>query len=787
MLENLYTLPLLPLRNLVVFPHMQVSFDAVRPKSVRALDETMRSDKLIFLVTQIDAATDNPSVLDLYKIGVIAKVTQTVRTHGGAVRVMAEGICRARLSEIVSDGPYCQCVAEKIEEEDADEHLFVNEGFIRGLENLFDEYFALNKNIPPQNFISATCDVKPGRFADAIAANINLKYAVKQEILEELDVYERIEKLMSAMAKEIQILKISREIEAKVKKNIDKNQREYYLREELKVLEEELGETEGVKGEAEAYRAKIEKLRLKKEVREKLLKDVSRFEKLHSSSPDSPVMRNYLDLVLELPWNKASRETVDINKAEEILNKDHYGMEKVKERVLEYLAVHKLTGGKDGTVICLVGPPGTGKTSIARSIASALGRKYVRISLGGIHDEADIRGHRKTYIGAMPGRVISAVAEAGVKNPLILFDEIDKMGADYKGDPSAALLEVLDAEQNCAFRDHFAEVPFDLSGAMFITTANTVSTIPEPLLDRIEIIEVSGYTNEEKKCIAEQYLIPRQAEKNGLGGINLTVTAGAVRDLIAYYTREAGVRALEREIAGLMRKAAKKVLAENKKTLKITPEMLTELLGRHKFTADEIEKQNLVGVVRGLAWTSVGGDTLSIEVNPMPGTGKVELTGNLGDVMKESAMAAISCIRTRSADFGIYEGFYKTCDIHIHVPEGAVPKDGPSAGITIAAAIVSALTGYPVRRDVAMTGEITLRGRVLPIGGLREKSAAAYRAGVKTVIIPSGNVPDLEDVTEEVKKHVKFVPAESIDEVLDVALMKKRAAERFKIPKEKGK
>lgn len=782
-MENLHTLPLLPLRNLVVFPHMQVSFDAARPKSVRALEWAMNNNKLIFLVTQRDETKDDPSAVDLYKIGIIAKVTQTVRAHNGIMRVMAEGLCRARLDEILSDKPYIRCVCEEIPENEEDS-LLLNEGFVRGLEKVFDEYFALNKNIPPQNFIATTGDVKPGRFADAIAANVNLKFPIKQEILEELDPYERIEKLMGALAKEIQILKISRDIESKVRKNIEINQREYYLREEMKVIEEELGEKEGIKGEAEEYRRRIESLNLDESIENKLCKDVSRFEKMQSSSPDSAVMRNYFDLVLDLPWNKASKETFSISRAEKILESEHYGMDKVKERVLEYLAVHKLTGGKDGTILCFAGPPGTGKTSIAKSIAEALGREFVRISLGGIHDEADIRGHRKTYIGAMPGRVISAVAEAGVNNPLILFDEIDKMGADYKGDPSAALLEVLDSEQNSAFRDHFVEVPFDLSSAVFITTANNIAAIPEPLLDRIEVIEVSGYTNEEKKCIAKQYLIPRQKKKNGLAGIRLTVDDDAVSDLIHFYTRESGVRNLEREVGSLMRKAAKKVVGENKKSLKITSKNLTEFLGRHRFPDDDTEIENKVGIVRGLAWTSVGGDTLSIEVNVMPGTGKLELTGNLGDVMKESAMAAVSCIRTRCDDFGIYGKFYKTCDIHIHVPEGAVPKDGPSAGITMATAIFSALTGYPVRGDVAMTGEITLRGRVLPIGGLKEKSAAAYRAGMKTVIIPEKNKPDLEDVTQEVKDNITFVPVSSIDEVLKTAVIKKKSKEHFVIPHE---
>ncbi len=781
-MDNIQTLPLLPLRNLVVFPHTSVSFDAIRVKSVRALEAAVQGNKEIFLVTQEDITKENPSVLDLYKVGVVARVSQTMRLQSGVTRVMVDGLYRARLSEILTDSPYSRCVVEKLEENEVDQ-MIINEGFVRSLENAFDEYFSLGKNLPPQNFIASNGKVSPGRFADSIASNVNLNYKIKQEILEECDVYVRIEKLVAAIGKEIQVLKISREIDAKVKKNIDENQREYYLREELKVIEKELGEKEGVKGEADAYREAIKKLRLKKDIAEKLNKDVSRFEKMHTSSPDSAVLRNYLDTVLGLPWNKQTKESIDIENAKEILDADHYGLEKVKERVLEYLSVRKLTGGKEGSILCLAGPPGTGKTSIAKSIARALGRKYVRISLGGIHDEADIRGHRKTYIGAMQGRVMSAVNEAKVKNPLILLDEIDKMGQDYKGDPSAALLEVLDAEQNFAFRDHFVEVPFDLSGVLFITTANTLSTIPQPLLDRIEVIEVSGYTNQEKECIAKQYLLPKQLKKNGLDSFRITVKDEAISDLINYYTRESGVRHLEREIGSLMRKAAKKILEENKKSLTISSKNLTDYMGKHKFLVDMINDKDDVGIVRGLAWTSVGGDTLSVEVNVMAGSGKIELTGNLGDVMKESAMAAVSYIRTRADMLGIYEKFYKICDIHIHVPEGATPKDGPSAGITMATAIASALTGYPVRRDVAMTGEVTLRGRVLPIGGLKEKSVAAYRAGIKTVIIPARNIPDLDEVPAVVKENIKFIPVSDMDEVLKTALGKKKRS-GFSIPEE---
>lgn len=782
-MENLHTMPLLPLRNLVVFPNSGVSFDVIRPKSIKALEEAMSHDKLIFLVTQIEVLKDNPSILDLYKIGVVAKINQMVRLNGGTVRVMVDGLYRARLSEILTDKPCYRAAVEELKDNNVDQ-LLINEGFVRSLENAFDEYFATDKNLPPQNFIASDGDVKPGKFADAIAANINLNFKIKQEILEELDVYVRIEKLIAALLKETQILKITKDVEAKVKKNIDENQREYYLREEMKVIEEELGEKGGVRGDAENYREEIKKLRLKKDVKEKLLKDVERFEKMQSMSPESSLYRNYLDTVISLPWNKSTKENIDIKKAEEVLSEDHYGLEKVKERILEYLAVRKLTGGKEGSILCLVGPPGTGKTSIAKSVAKALGRKYVRISLGGIHDEADIRGHRKTYIGAMSGRIMSAIAEAKVKNPLILLDEIDKMGKDYKGDPYSALLEVLDVEQNGAFRDHFIEVPFDLSGVLFITTANTLSTIPEPLLDRIEVIELSGYTTEEKECILKQYLFPRQIKKNGLGKYKITIDDKAATDLINYYTRESGVRNLEREAGKLMRRVAKMVIEENKKSVKITAKNLVEFMGKHKYLKDALNDEDEVGIVRGLAWTSVGGDTLSVEVNIMAGTGSLELTGNLGDVMKESAMAAVSYIRTKADGLGIYEKFYKTCDIHIHVPEGAVPKDGPSAGITMASAICSALTGYPVRRDVAMTGEVTLRGKVLPIGGLREKAVAAYRAGIKTVIIPKENKPDLDEVPAVVKENINFVTVSTMDEVLKVALGKKKKAGYFKIPLE---
>ncbi len=783
-MPEIIKLPLFALRNLVVFPGTRVGFDAIRKKELRAVEAALSGDKEIFLVAQEDVTKENPSMLDLYRVGVVARIAQTLPIQGGVTRVIVDGLCRARLCGIDSDVPYISCSIEPLEESGADDRLIMNEGFLRSLSDMFDRYFDVDKRMPGPNFILTTPDMTPEQFANIIATNVNLNYRIKQNILETSDLYERIELLITEIGREIQIVELKREIDGRVRKKIEEHQREYFLREQMKEIRAELGEKEDSAGEADKYREILDKLHLKKELAEKLKKEITRFERLPETAPENAVLRGYLDLVLDLPWNKKTKEILDVKRAQEILDEDHYGLEKPKERVLEYLAVRRLTKGKAGTILCLVGPPGTGKTSVAKSIARSLNRKYVRISLGGVHDEADIRGHRKTYIGAMPGRIISAVSEAKVNNPLILLDEIDKMGQDYKGDPSAALLEVLDIEQNHSFRDHFVEIPFDLSNVMFIATANTLSTIPDALRDRIEIIEISGYTTSEKKCIAQQYLLPKQRKLCGLEGIRLSVDDGAVSDIINYYTRESGVRGLEREIGKLMRRVAKKIIGENKKTVKITAKNLPDYLGRHKFLFDTANEQDEVGIVRGLAWTSVGGETLSVEVNIMPGSGKLELTGNLGEVMKESAMAAVSYIRTRSNKLGIYEKFYKTCDIHIHVPEGAVPKDGPSAGITMATAIASALTGYPVKKTVAMTGEITLRGRVLAIGGLKEKTAAAYRAGIKTVIIPWENSRDIDDITPEVKENLKLVPVKSMDEVLDIALAKRRKADRFIIPEE---
>ncbi len=762
-------LPLVAMRGLVVFPEMPISFDVVRDKSLRALEEAMDEEQIVFLTAQREIDIENPKSDDLYRVGVTARIKQVIRMPGGAARVVADGLHRGRIMETLSVRPYFKVLIEEIEEAPS-EQILVNEAFINTLQREFESYFSHTKRIAPEMIKDVLTTEQAGRLADIIAANMECDYRLKQELLETFDVYERAEKLLIVLKKEVQVMKIEKQIADEVRRKIDENQREYFLREELNVIERELREKDGQGDEFEEYRKKIAGLDIKPEHRSKLEKEVARLERMQASSADGAVIRNYLDTVLELPWNVKTEENLDLNRAEEILERDHYGLEKVKTRVLEHLAVHTLTNGREGSILCLVGPPGTGKTSIVHSIAEALNRNYVRVSLGGIHDEADIRGHRKTYIAAMPGRIMDAMAQAKSSNPVMLLDELDKMGADFKGDPSAALLEVLDMAQNNAFRDHYVELPFDLSEVMFIATANTVSTIPAPLLDRIEVIEVNGYTEEEKYEIAMRYLIPKQIEKNGLNGKKVTVVPDAVYDLIRYYTRESGVRTLEREIASLFRKIAKAFLTENKKSVKITSRTLVKYMGRHKYNVDMMEEKDSIGVVRGLAWTSVGGDTLSVEANIMPGTGKTELTGNLGDVMKESALTAVSYIRSAAKELKIKDDFYKNSDIHIHVPEGAVPKDGPSAGITLVTAVASALTKRPVRRDVAMTGEVTLRGRVLPIGGLKEKSLAAYRAGIKTVIIPEGNKNDIEEIPDRIRGDIKFIPVSHAEQVLKLAL-----------------
>ena len=771
-MENIiHTLPTVAMRGLVVFPYMQLNFDVARPASIKALEAASNGDSRIFLVTQKKAEIDNPKPDDIYRVGTIAQIKQIMHLPGNVTRLIVKGLSRGIIREYDNTEPYLMCKVEEVNELPT-QITNMDEAYARALKSKLEEYFAVNPKLQADKFMSIM-DIKPlGQLCDTIAALTELDTEDKQVLLNNLDCEDRAEELLGRLEHLIDVTELEHKILRKTHEKINENQHEYFLREQMQVIEEELGDKDGIGADAEGFRKKIESLRIKKESKEKLLKDVERFAKLPSNSPDSSVLRSYLENVLELPWDKAKKEKFDIKDVAKVLDEDHYGLKDVKERILEYLAVRSLTGGKNTTVLCLEGPPGVGKTSVAKSIARALGRKYVRVSLGGIHDEADIRGHRKTYIGAMEGRIMAAMKEAKVKNPVMLLDEIDKMGKDFKGDPSAALLEVLDNEQNNEFRDHYIEIPYDLSDVLFITTANTLETISQPLLDRMEIISISGYTAKEKFYIARDYLVKKALTKTGMTEDNFSITDGALNEIIDHYTREAGVRKLEQTIETLLRKAAKEILETDCSKVAVTKRNISDYLGKEKYRFDLMNERDEVGVARGLAWTSVGGETLSIEVNVMDGTGKVELTGKLGDVMKESAMAAISYIRSKSDEFGIDKEFYKNKDIHIHVPEGAVPKDGPSAGITMATAVVSSLSDVPVRRDIAMTGEITLRGKVLPIGGLKEKSMAAYRAGIKTVIIPEENKRDIEEIPQEIKNGITFIPVSDMDTVLGNALRK---------------
>lgn len=764
--EKTVNMPAVPMRGVVLFPHMVLNFDAARKKSIKALEYAMEHDNMVFLTTQTDITKDEPSKTDVFETGTVARVKQMMRMPGGVMRVIVQGEKRGYAVIINDDSEFMSAQVLEYDDTVTDETI-EDEAYRRRVVSAYEEYFAENPKLNADSFMRIMAVKNLSELCDIISAELEFKVETKQMLLEEFDAKKRAEKLIVAIENQLQVLKIERKIANKVKNQIDKNQREYYLREQLKAIQDELNEDEGIKAEAEEYEKKIKKMKAPKSTKDKLLKETGRFRKMQVSSAESAVIRSYLDTVLDLPWNKQTKENFDLNNARKILDDEHYGLEKVKERVTEYLAVRQLTGGKNGTILCLSGPPGVGKTSVAKSIAHALDRKYVRISLGGIHDESDIRGHRKTYIGAMEGRIMSAMKEAGTKNPLILLDEIDKMGVDYKGDPSAALLEVLDYEQNSTFRDHYIEVPFDLSKVLFITTANTLDTVSRPLLDRMEVIELTGYTSNEKFHIAKDYLVRKAALNNGLLVDMINISDSALKEIIEHYTREAGVRGLEKEISKICRKAAKELLGSRKKSIKITKKNLSDYLGNERYRFDLKNERDEIGVARGLAWTSVGGDTLSIEVNVMPGTGKLELTGKLGDVMKESAQAAISYIRANSKTLGISDNFHKTKDIHIHVPEGAVPKDGPSAGITMAAAAVSALTKTPVRNDIAMTGEITLRGRVLPIGGLKEKSLAAYRAGINDIIIPEDNKTDIDEVPQEVRDKLNFIPVSNMKTVLE--------------------
>ena len=762
------SMPVLALRGMTVFPEQTVHFDVGRQKSVLALEAAMKVDQTILLIPQKNIVDDDPEMDQLYPIGTVAKVKQILKNQGEVLRVLVTGVCRARLLELTDTAPYLRGLIETIEEAEPTDSLR-HRALRRDANTLYTSYLDLIEHPAQAVHLKMMASDSCGFIADAIAQNSGIDHPEKCKLLCQLNPVRRLEMAVRYLDQEVQMLRLESDIQSKTRAMIDQEQKDYYLREQMKVIREELGEGEE-SSEFDQYTQKILALKLEKNTEEKLLKDVNRLKKQPFGSSEGAVLRNYLDTVLELPWNKYTKERLDLNVAAKILDQDHFGLEKVKERILETLAVRKMAPQMPPQIICLVGPPGVGKTSIAYSIAKSLNRKMSRIALGGVRDEADIRGHRKTYVGAMPGRILSAMIQAGSSNPLLLLDEIDKLGADHRGDPSAALLEVLDAEQNKTYRDHFLEVPYDLSDVMFITTANTLDTVPRPLLDRMEIIELGSYTDEEKLMITKNHLIPKQLAKHGLRKSQLRITDDAIREIIACYTRESGVRTLERTIAKVCRKTAMKLQTAACKRIQITGSNLEEFLGTRKFMPDRIPGTDQVGLVTGLAWTSVGGEVLEVEVNVMDGSGKLELTGNLGDVMKESAHAALSYIRANTQKLGITPDFYKTKDIHVHFPEGAVPKDGPSAGITVCTAMVSALTGATVRRDVAMTGEISLRGRVLPIGGLKEKTMAALRHGVSTVVIPKDNQRDLGEIDQTVRKALNFVTAQTMDTVLEVAL-----------------
>ena len=770
-------LPLIPLRGMSVFPHMVIHFDVGRDKSIKALEKAMVEDSLILLCSQKDAKVEEPTIDDFYHIGTIARIKQMLKLPGGTIRVLVEGISRGRIVEITKDEEYLEAEVEEFTY-DADNIKLDKEleAAMRLVISDFEEYLALSNRLSPDILITIMDIDDPGRLADVIASYINFKIEDHQKILETFDFYKRLEILHGILQEEIELLKIEEKINQRVKKQITKVQKEYYLKEQMRAIQKELGEEDDLLEEIEEYKQKLDKIKMPKEVKEKALKEVDRLNKMSPHSAETAVIRTYLDWILELPWDKETKDKVDIKKARDILNEDHYGLEDVKERILEFIAVRELTSNMKGPILCLVGPPGVGKTSIAKSIAKSLNRKFVRMSLGGVRDEAEIRGHRRTYVGAMPGRVISSIKKAGSKNPVFLFDEIDKLASDFRGDPASALLEVLDPEQNHTFTDHYLEVPFDLSKVFFITTANTVASIPPPLLDRMEIIRISGYTEEEKLKIATNHLLPKQFKEHGLKEQNLKISEAALRSIINNYTREAGVRELERNIASICRKAAKRIVETNTKTVRVNKGNLHKYLGIEKYRIDMGEREDQVGVATGLAWTAFGGETLSVEVNCMKGTGKLQLTGQLGEVMKESAMAGISYIRANADKLGIDDNFYKTMDIHIHVPEGAIPKDGPSAGITMTTAAISALTNRPVNKDVAMTGEITLRGRVLPVGGIKEKVLAANRIGIKKVLIPYENKKDLEEIPDKVRKSMEFVLVKNMEEVLEHTLLKEEEA-----------
>ncbi len=763
-------LPVIAMRGLTVFPRMTTSFDIERAISVRALERAMENGEEIFLVTQRGLAVDEPEEKDLYEIGTVARVTQILRISERVLRVMMEGERRARLKRLWQREPYLQAQIELIDEPPLPRQGKRTEAMLRQTYASFTEYAELTQKLPDEVYAAILGTNDPGYLADFIAQQINLRYQDKQEILSELRPLPRLQRMNEILRREIDVTAMEQDIESKVRSRVGRIQKDFVLREQIKVLQNEIGEG-GEDEELDVYRERIAAAKLPEEAEKKLLKDVDRLAKQPFGSAEASVLRNYLDTCLDMPWGVETKERASVDAARRILDRDHYGLQKVKERILEFVAVRQLNPEAKGQILCLAGPPGVGKTSIALSVAKAMNRKAARLSLGGVRDEADIRGHRKTYIGAMPGRIIEAITRSGSMNPLLVLDEVDKLSSDGRGDPASALLEVLDSEQNHAFRDHYLEIPVDLSRVMFIMTANTLDTIPRPLLDRMEIIEIPSYTDEEKLRIAQQHLLPKERKANGLTAAALRVDEDAIRAAIARYTRESGVRSLERQLGKLCRKAAMQLATGSAKRVTVTEKNLADFLGTPRITPERIPERDLVGVVNGLAWTEVGGEILPVEVGVMEGSGKLELTGNLGDVMQESCRAALSCLRQRAQELGIAPDFYKTKDIHIHFPEGAIPKDGPSAGVAIATAVLSALTNRPVRRDVAMTGEITLRGRVLPIGGLREKTMGALRAGVHTVIIPKDNEKDLNEIDPSVREKLRFVPVETVDAVFASALV----------------
>ncbi len=768
--EKIHALPMLPLRGIIVYPGMMMHLDVGREKSIKALESAMMNRNQILLLAQKDSEQDDPAVEDLYTIGTVAEIKQMLKLPGGTVRVLTEGVARAELQELTAQTSFMEAIFTFLE--DQEESSLAMEAAARTLTEQFEKYVRLSKKVTPESVAAIASIEDPGRLCDFVASHVNLKLPERQKILETLSIAHRVHLLTGILGRELEILDIERKISAQVRQQLDKNQKEYYLREQVKAIQKELGDKEERQAEAEEYRKKLQEAGMPEEGLEKALKEVERLEKMPPMVAEATVVRNYLDWLLMIPWQQETEDNLDILMAEKILAEDHYGLEKPKERILEYLAVRKLTNTIKGPILCLVGPPGVGKTSLAKSVARALGRKFVRMSLGGVRDEAEIRGHRRTYVGALPGRVIQGLRTAGTKNPVFLLDEVDKMSMDFRGDPSSALLEVLDPEQNTTFSDHFIEMPVDLSKVLFIVTANVAYNIPAPLLDRMELITLAGYTEAEKLEIARRYLVPKQMKENGLKKSQMKIGDEELKTVIANYTREAGIRSLEREIARICRKSARQVADGTKRSVTVNDKVLRQYLGIPRYRHRDSQEGNLLGAANGLAWTEVGGEVLHIEVSLMKGAGKLILTGKLGDVMKESAQAGYSFIRSRAAKLGIDENFYKDMDVHIHIPEGAIPKDGPSAGITMTTAMASALSEQPVDADIAMTGEITLRGRVLPVGGIKEKILAAHRAGCKTIILPKENEKDLEDIPENVRQALKFHMVETMDEVLAKALVK---------------